>query len=334
LKLSYISSYKFARLADFTFSEVVTKKQFKELNVTNYKILYENTSHICYQKKEINIKNNYVIFCTNDSLDLLFRYVRKLNITGLTLITNQTDEKISKYKFNKLPNQFSKWLSVNVDFKHNNLIPIPLGISNGYGKNLMFDKDEILVDQEKYKQNKENLLYLNFEKNTNIRIRNNLNNYFKNYKWSKVVTEKKDIEEYERDLLTSNFVLCPEGNGIDTHRVWEALYSGSIPIVRNRDTFKNFNSFPILLVNNFYDITDQILKKYLNDLNVYDFKELDFNYWVEYLKNEIDNSEEITKIQLNDNLNALFQLKRSYYKKYLKIKNGFIRIIYKIKNKF
>ena len=45
-----------------------------------------------------------------------------------------------------------------------NLIPIPLGISNGYGKNLLFDKDEILVDQEKYKQNKENLLYLNFEK--------------------------------------------------------------------------------------------------------------------------------------------------------------------------
>ena len=333
MKLSYISSYKFARLADFTFSEVVTKEQFRELNVKNYKILYENATHICYQKKEINLKNNYVVFCTNDSLDLLFRYVKKLNITGLTLITNQTDEKISKYKFDKLPNQFSKWLSVNVDYKHNNLIPIPLGISNGYGKNLLFDKDEILVDQEKFKQNKENLLYLNFEKNTNIRKRNNLNNYFKNYEWCKVVTEKKDIEEYEKDLLTSNFVLCPEGNGIDTHRVWEALYSGSIPIAMNRDTFKNFNSFPILLVNNFYDITDQILKKYLNDLDVYDFKQLDFNYWVEYLKNEIDNSEEITKIQLNDNLNVLFQLKRSYYKKYFKIKNGFIRIIYKIKNK-
>ena len=257
MKLSYISSYKFARLADFTFSEVVTKEQFRELNVTDYKILYENASHICYQKNEINIKNNYVIFCTNDSLDLLFRHVRKLKLTGLTLITNQTDEKISKYKFDKLPNQFSKWLSVNVDFKHKNLIPIPLGISNGYGKNLLFAKDEILVDQEKYKQNKENLLYLNFEKNTNIRIRNNLNNYFKNYEWSKVVIEKKDIEEYERDLLTSNFVLCPEGNGIDTHRVWEALYSGSIPIVRNRDAFKNFNSLPILLVNSFYDITDQ-----------------------------------------------------------------------------
>ena len=79
---------------------------------------------------------------------MLFRHVRKLKLTGLTLITNQTDEKISKYKFDKLPNQFSKWLSVNVDFKHKNLIPIPLGISNGYGKNLLFDKDEILVDQE------------------------------------------------------------------------------------------------------------------------------------------------------------------------------------------
>ena len=70
---------------------------------------------------------------------------------------------------------------------------------------------------------------------------------------------KKDIEEYERDLLTSNFVLCPEGNGIDTHRVWEALYSGSIPIVRIETHLKNFK-FSNFTCKYFYEITDQVLK--------------------------------------------------------------------------
>ena len=94
MKLSYIHSYKFARLADFTFSEVVTKKQFEELNIFNYEILYENDSHLCYQKKDINLKDNSVIFCINDSIEILFRHIKKLNLYNVTIITNKTHEKI------------------------------------------------------------------------------------------------------------------------------------------------------------------------------------------------------------------------------------------------
>jgi len=32
---------------------------------------------------------------------------------------------------------------------------------------------------------------------------------------------------------TSSHVLCPRGNGMDTHRFWEALYRGSRPVVLN-----------------------------------------------------------------------------------------------------
>lgn len=31
------------------------------------------------------------------------------------------------------------------------------------------------------------------------------------------------------------FVACPRGNGVDTHRIWEVLYRGSIPIVKKSD---------------------------------------------------------------------------------------------------
>ena len=40
---------------------------------------------------------------------------------------------------------------------------------------------------------------------------------------------------YRRILLNYMFVICPEGNGIDTHRMWEALYLRTIPIIKKYD---------------------------------------------------------------------------------------------------
>jgi hypothetical protein len=38
--------------------------------------------------------------------------------------------------------------------------------------------------------------------------------------------------DYSRIANNFKFVLCPRGNGLDTHRFWETLYRGSVPIVR------------------------------------------------------------------------------------------------------
>lgn len=37
--------------------------------------------------------------------------------------------------------------------------------------------------------------------------------------------------DYLASLRRFNFVLSPEGNGVDTHRTWETLYMGGIPVV-------------------------------------------------------------------------------------------------------
>ena len=154
------------------------------------------------------------------------------------------------------------------------------------------------------------------------------------YDWAKVVTNKIGLEEYKNNLVSSSFVLCPEGNGIDTHRVWEALYSGSIPVVKNRTAFKSFDKLPILFVDSFYDVTAETLSNYLNNLKSYDFKKIDFNYWSDYLKSDLNKSEEAITVQVNTTLNTLFQYRKSSYKRYLKLKNGFFRIIYRFKNKY
>ena len=47
------------------------------------------------------------------------------------------------------------------------------------------------------------------------------------------------------------FILCPLGNGVDSHRIWETLYSGSIPIVLDKVTFKCLDGLPVIKLKSF-----------------------------------------------------------------------------------
>lgn len=55
---------------------------------------------------------------------------------------------------------------------------------------------------------------------------------------------------YLRSISEHDFVLCPRGNGRDTHRLWETLYLGSIPIVKNGELpGQLLRDFPVWIVN-------------------------------------------------------------------------------------
>jgi hypothetical protein len=46
-----------------------------------------------------------------------------------------------------------------------------------------------------------------------------------------VERDSMDFKSFSRLSEKYKFVACPQGNGIDTHRFWETLYRGSIPVV-------------------------------------------------------------------------------------------------------
>ena len=333
MKIEYINGYKFARMSDYVFSEVLTNKQFQEINPKNIEIIYSNNSHVCYQRKQLNISDGDTVFCVNSSLELLFYHVKDENLKNLTLITSQTDDKISKKNIKKLPKQFSRWYSINVDCTDPKLISIPLGLSNGYDKNLDLDDNLINIDLNSFTKRKENLLYLSFEDNTNIRHRSGLKNYFSQFKWAKILYKKNEIVEYENDLRISNFVLCPQGNGIDTHRIWETLYCGSIPIIEDHIGFNQFKNLPIMFVDDFYKITEKSLENFLDTLQVKDLDMIDFHYWKnEIFKKNHDSENTVTKI-INKKTFNYMTTKNILKGKLLKIRNGYFRIIYKLKNK-
>ena len=123
-------------------------------------------------------------------------------------------------------------------------------------------------------------------------------NVFTNYKVRKPVknliekfhfVESKEFEstkDYFNNLVDYMFVLCPEGNGADTHRIWESLLLNVIPVVVKTPFSENLkrNSVPCLYLDRWEDLekfseTDLIdIYENLTKKNISQFSY--FEYWI------------------------------------------------------
>lgn len=62
------------------------------------------------------------------------------------------------------------------------------------------------------------------------------------------------FEDYLHYLNNYKFVLCPRGNGLDTHRFCEILLMGSVPIVERNGLADLYEKFPCIILESFNDI--------------------------------------------------------------------------------
>ena len=95
---------------------------------------------------------------------------------------------------------------------------------------------------------------------------------------------------YRRILINYMFVICPEGNGIDTHRLWEAFYLKTIPIIE-KNKISNFikkANLPILILDKWSDLSKYDEKKlrnfYISNRKLFNNKYLFQNYWKKKIK--------------------------------------------------
>jgi hypothetical protein len=95
------------------------------------------------------------------------------------------------------------------------------------------------------------------------------------------------ISEVDYAILSRKYryVACPRGNGLDTHRFWETLYRGSIPIVRDSTWARLIKShgIPLLVVDKWS--ADSVIAS-LNDSTYSGFNPEEIPaLWVDYWKN-------------------------------------------------
>ena len=83
------------------------------------------------------------------------------------------------------------------------------------------------------------------------------------------------------EMYNHKFVLCPRGNGVDTHRLWMSLYLGTIPIVKYHIVHSTFKHLPILFINDWDEVTEDFLNQKFEEIHSkeYDFSILKMEYW-------------------------------------------------------
>jgi len=83
------------------------------------------------------------------------------------------------------------------------------------------------------------------------------------------------------------FILSPHGNGLDCHRTWEALVLGCIPIVKKSPIDILYEDLPVLIVNNWSDISKDLLLNTIEEFKnkKFNLEKLQLSYWLNKIKN-------------------------------------------------
>jgi hypothetical protein len=68
--------------------------------------------------------------------------------------------------------------------------------------------------------------------------------------------------KFYNTLKTTKFAICPQGTGMDTHRVYECLLFGVVPIVTSSTLDHLYKNFPILIVRSWNEVTEELLDAY------------------------------------------------------------------------
>ena len=143
--------------------------------------------------------------------DLLISFINnvlpKINKIFI-LYTHNSDLLITENYKLILENQYIlKWYGQNIGFKHKKLESIPIGLANKRWEHGDINILQKIINED---NTKDNIVYCNFDINTNYKERK--------YCIDNIPYEmdiRSDYESYLRNISKSLFTISPNGNGVD-----------------------------------------------------------------------------------------------------------------------
>ena len=207
-----------------------------------------------------NIKTGDIIFVKTDLLPFFFKNFDLIK-NKFILFTGVSDLPITEIYYPFLNNEkIIKWVGTNILIQHEKIFKIPIGFQE---KELQGGNQEllkILYNKKLDFENKKNNLFITNMKITHDR-RKNIELLYNNH-FCIISKNKLLFNDYMEEINKYKFVLCPRGNGIDTHRFCEILLMGSVPIVESSGLDDLYKNFPCIILNSFNDININLLKSY------------------------------------------------------------------------
>jgi len=261
-----------SNITDFLFNPNINPSPFSKSSKC---LLLENLEENNYYE------NPKICFCYTHCIHHLSTKIHLFK-NKFILITHNSDTNIEDTiitnKILNCPNLVA-WYSQNVKYNHHKLFPVPIGLANSqwdHGiqtyksvlnnyENEYEDEDD---DNMKEHSQRQNLFYFHFRHHTNPEKREECYNILKDTPNIHFLQELPPTENIHR-IATYKYCICPEGNGEDTHRIWEAIYLKTIPIMLERPFSRILAeklNIPIILLNNWDILKEEKTQKDLEKM--------------------------------------------------------------------
>ncbi len=267
LSKPFISGDDFRAIADFIYDETDSSLDPREVRPGDIIFLGPNhpeetdspkTMRKFFFEVHPQINNSYILITHNSDYGAPNEFVDCLN-----------DEKIFM------------WFAENPDIlSHPKLVPIPIGLPKAhYGlcyPEFIEKTKSMRIPKTKSRRN----VYCNFSVTNNFQERGVVFEHFKEKNFC-FFSQRKPLFDYLQELARFPFAISPHGLGLDCHRTWEALALGVIPIVKTSTLDPLYIDLPVIIVNEWKDVTPSLLQKELKKIQStrQNLEKLYFAYW-------------------------------------------------------
>lgn len=253
--MQIITGNKFKKICDY----ILDEKGFNKTGVTNeIPIYFVKTDYIHSFFTSYKPNHKYKIITHNSDYPIDIKFLNILEDTNLI-----------------------SWFGQNINFNHKKLNSIPIGIANEIWEH---GNEEVLLKIISQEIKKNKLIHCSFDINTNRYERTQCVHAMNRN--GLVMNQREKFEDYLRNLSRSFFSLSPNGNGVDCHKLWESLYLKTIPIVTSSVNIQFYKNLPILVIPSWseFDVSTLTIELYQNLMKEFNYKNLEFEYFLNKIK--------------------------------------------------
>jgi hypothetical protein len=251
---------------------------------------------------------------------------------NVILITGNSDYSLTDILINQAPRNILRWYAQNALCNNKKVIALPLGITNGIdchrdGHGVCYPSlhQNVTKYLNKYTTSKSiatKYIYSNFNTKTNEKYREKIKSFCVESSFIEWHEPNLSLDLFYKSISQYKMVVCPIGNGCDTHRLWEVLYLNRVPIVikpeklaidcyeahgmtnnilalnnridtnefdiDNSSLFQLYKKLPIVILDSPKDLLEQekIEHKYNMIMSTaFDLSFLHPSYWIQHINN-------------------------------------------------
>ena len=184
------------------------------------------------------------VFVNGDFLAELYNRLSAIRTKQFVFVIHNTDRSFGESELTRLLPYSVHIFAINTTVRHPRLTTIPIGFVDRQLPFLReFPRPNVERDIE---------IYINFTTVTNTPKRQECLRAFESDPRA-VVRTNLSLPDYYSDLSRSKFVLCPEGTGMDTHRVYESLLCGATPVVVRNSLSHLYEKLPVCILDTWTD---------------------------------------------------------------------------------